>query len=71
MDCGSFSEEIIRMTYYDCNKFYIRASRCQFFYEEMVKITDWEKAEINFDNYEVTSMPFISFLQEESYWLVI
>lgn len=71
MDCGSFSEEIIRMTHGYCNKFYIRASRCQSLYEEMTKITDWEKVEINFDNYEVTSIPFTSFLQEENYRLVI
>lgn len=71
MDCGSFSEEIIRMTHSYCNKFYIRASRCQSLYEEMTKIADWEKEEINFDNYELTSIPFTSFLEEENYRLVI
>jgi len=71
MDCGSFSEEIIRMTHGYCKKFYIRASRCQSLYEEMTLIADWEKVEINFDNYEVTSIPFTSFLQEENYRLVI
>lgn len=71
MDCGSFSEEIIRMTHGYCNKFYIRAGRCQSLYEGMTGIADWEKVEINFENYEVTSIPFTSFLQEENYRLVI
>ena len=71
MDCGSYSEEIIRMTHGYCNKFYIRAGKCQSLYEEMTKITDWKKEEINFENYEVTSIPFTSFLQEENYRLVI
>lgn len=37
----------------------------------MTKIEDWEKEEINFDNYELTSIPFTSFLKEENYRLVI
>ncbi len=40
-------------------------------YEEMTKITDRKNEEINFENYEVTSIPFTSFLQKESYRLVI
>lgn len=43
MDWRSFSEEIICMTYGYCNKFYIPVSRCQSFYEEMTKITEWER----------------------------
>lgn len=71
MDCGSFSEEIIRMTHCYCNKFYIRAPRYQSLYEQMKQITDWKKVENNFETYEVTSIPFTSFLEEENYRLVI
>lgn len=71
MDCGSFSEEIIRMTHCYCNKFYIRAGKSQSLYENMTKITEWDKVEINFGNYEVVSIPFTSFPEENSYRLVI
>lgn len=71
MDCGSFSEEIIRMTHCYCNRFYIRAPRYQSLYEQMKQITDWKKVEINFETYEVSSIPFTSFLEEENYRLVI
>lgn len=71
MDCGSYSEEIIRTVHGYCNTFYIRASRCASLYERIHGITDWKRAEINFEDYEVASIPFTSFLEEEHYRLVI
>lgn len=71
MDCGSFSEEIIRTVHGYCRSFYIRASRCESLYQRVNEITDWTQVEINFENYEVASIPFISFLEQENYRLVI
>lgn len=70
-DRGSFSKEIIFMTHCYCNRFNIRACRCQSLYEKMTKITDWKNVEINFDNNEVTSIPFTSFQEEDDCRLVI
>lgn len=73
MDCGSFSQDIIKMVHGYCNKFYIRTSRCEALYENMMEITDWKTEKINFESYQVTSIPFTSFLKEEQehYRLVI
>lgn len=37
----------------------------------MSEIENWNEVEINFEKYEVASIPFVSFLQEEGYRLVI
>lgn len=71
MDCGSFSEEIIRTVHGYCRSFYIRASRCESLYQRANETTDWTKVEINIENYEVASIPFTSFLEQEGYRLVI
>lgn len=71
MDCGSFSQDIIRTVHGYCNKFYIRASRSELLYQNMINITDWKTEEINFESYQVTSISFTSFLEEEHYRLVI
>lgn len=71
MDCGSFSEEIISTVHGYCKRFYIRASRCHSLYERMSEITDWKSSEINFEKYELSSIPFTSFLPECNYRLVI
>ena len=71
MDCGSFSEETIRMVHGYCSKFYIRDSRCQTLYERMSEIENWNAVEINFKKYKVASIPFVPFPQEEGYRLVI
>ena len=52
MDCGSFSEETIRMVHGYCSKFYIRDSRCQTLYERMSEIENWNAVEINFEKYK-------------------
>lgn len=71
MDCGSFSENIIAVVHGYCRHFYIRASRCQSLYERMDEITDWKSVEINFEKYEVASIPFTSFLSGCGYRLVV
>lgn len=71
MDCGSFSQEIISTVHGYCRYFYIRASRCQSLYERMNEITHWTPVEINFETYEVASIPFTSFFEELDYRLVI
>lgn len=71
MDCGSYSKEIIATVHGYCNKFYIRASRYESLSNEISEITDWKQVELNFENYEVTSIPFTAFMEEENYRLVI
>lgn len=71
MDCGSYSKEIIATVHGYCNRFYIRASRYEALSNDISEITDWKQAEINFENYEVTSILFTAFLKEENYRLVI
>lgn len=71
MDCGSYSEEIVRMVHGYSQTFYIRAAKYQSLYLQMNQITDWKQVEINCQNYEVASIPFTSFLEEENYRLVI
>jgi hypothetical protein len=71
MDCGSFSEEIIRMVEDHSYNFYIRAARCQSLYQEMKTLDRWKQVEINFESYEVTSMLFTSFMEDCHYRLVI
>ena len=44
MDCGSFSEEIIRTVHGYCRSFYIRASRCESLYRRAI---DWEYRDRN------------------------
>lgn len=71
MDCGSYSKEIIATAHRYCNKFYIRASRYESLSNEISEITDWKQVELNFENYEVSSILFTAFMEEENYRLVI
>lgn len=71
MDCGSYSEEIVGTVHGYCRKFYIRASNPARQMDRICKIKDWTDVELGFEKYEVTSIPFDSFLTEENYRLVV
>lgn len=71
MDCGSFSQEIIRMVEDHSYNFYIRAARCESLYQEITQLNQWQQVEINFESYEVTSILFKSFMEDCHYRLVI
>jgi Transposase DDE domain. len=71
MDAGSYGEEIIKVVAANSRLFYIRANKCEALSEEIRKITDWQKAEINFKEYQLASIAFTNFLAERNYRLVI
>jgi len=71
MDAGSYSEEIIKTVDKYSQLFYIRANKCDKLTEEIRQITDWQNVEINYIDYQVTSIPFTRFLADKNYRLVI
>lgn len=56
MDCGSYSEEIVKVVEKHCKHFYIRANRCSFFYDRIRGLTEWKKEEINNQEFELNSI---------------
>jgi hypothetical protein len=71
MDAGSYSEEIIKVVAGHSRFFYIRANKCETLTEEVRQITDWKTVEINYKEYQVTSIPFTRFLENQNFRLVI
>lgn len=66
MDCGSYTKEVIRTVMAHSKTFYIRAERCASLHESLIRHKDgWTKAEINFENYEIRTMPFDQFEEDE------
>lgn len=71
MDCGSYSKDIIDVVQENSLTFYIRASRCEYLNQRLIKEQDWKKEEINNIEYEVCSISYIPFSGEVSYRLVV
>jgi len=71
MDAGSYSKDIVEVVAKYSQFFYIRANKCETLTEQIRQITDWQTVEINYINYQVTSIPFTSFLPERNYRLVV
>ncbi len=71
MDAGSYSKEIIDVVDKYSNLFYIRANKSANLFEQIQEISDWQSVEINYQNYEVASIPFIQFYEDRNYRLVI
>ena len=61
-DCGSYSEDIVKMVMEHTDKFYIRAERYAGLYEKVKRQTGWTTVEIGFQQYDVQSFPFESSL---------
>ena len=66
-----YGEEIIKVVAANSRLFYIRANKCEVLSEEIRKITDWRKDQINFKEYQLASIAFTNFLAERNYRLVI
>lgn len=70
-DCGSFSEEILRMVAAHCEHFYVRANNCQSRRTEFMEHMDWTEVAINGQKCGVTSFNFDSLLPEMNLRLVV
>lgn len=71
MDAGSYSKDIIKVVAKNSHLFYIRANRSSELYSQITAIEKWEKVVINYKNYEVASLEFTQFFEEQNYRLVI
>ena len=71
MDAGSYSKEIIKVVASNSKLFYIRANKSVDLFRQIREIQNWETVEINYKIYEVASIPFTQFYEEENYRLVI
>ena len=71
MDAGSYSKDIINEVASNSKLFYIRANKCAGLFRQIIEIEKWERVEINYKIYEVASMRFTQFFEEENYRLVI
>ena len=60
-DCGSYSEDVVKMVMEHTEKFYIRAERYEALYEKVKRPTGWTEVEIGYEKYEVQSFPFEQF----------
>jgi hypothetical protein len=71
MDAGSYSKEIIKVVASNSELFYIRANKSEDLFRQITEIQKWETVEINYKIYEVASIPFTQFYEQENYRLVI
>jgi hypothetical protein len=71
MDAGSYSKDIINVVASNSKLFYIRANKSAELFRQINEIQKWETVEINYKNYEVASISFTQFCEEENYRLVI
>lgn len=71
MDAGSYSKEIIEVVDKYSKLFYIRANKSMSLFRQVKEITNWQRVEINYQNYEVASIAFTQFYANRNYRLVI
>ena len=71
MDAGSYSKDIIEVVAKNSKLFYIRANKSAEICRQILAIDKWTEVEINYQKYEVASIPFEQFFKEKSYRLVI
>jgi hypothetical protein len=71
MDAGSCSEEIIKTVSRHSKLFYIRAGKCDSLTGRIRQIDNWQKVEINFREYQVSSLEFTQFFKDRHYRLVV
>jgi hypothetical protein len=71
MDAGSYSKEIIKVVAENSKLFYIRANKCAELFEQILQIDNWQTVEINYKIYQVASIKFTRFFEDENYRLVI
>ena len=71
MDAGSYSKDIIDVVAQNSKQFYIRANKSANLFEQITEVSSWESVEINYQNYEVASIPFKQFFEDRNYRLVV
>jgi hypothetical protein len=71
MDAGSYSEDIVDVVSQNCVFFYIRANKCFSLTDRVNQIDDWQTVEINFKEYQVSSLDFTQFYKDRHYRLVV
>lgn len=70
-DCGSYSEEIIRVVDDNCRVFYIRALHSAAMYSCIEEIKTWKQAEIGMQKTEVASFMSTHFMEDSHYRIVV
>jgi len=71
MDAGSYAKDIIEVVAAHSELFYIRANRCASLTERIRQIPKWDTVEINFKEYQVSSLKFTQFFEDKNYRLVV
>ena len=71
MDAGSYSEDIVSVAAKNCKLFYIRANRTDALTGRIRAISSWKTVEINYKKHQLASIPFISFMEESSFRLIV
>ena len=73
MDAGSYAKDIINVVAQNSRLFYIRANKCETLAEQIRQISSdlWQQIELNYKEYQVTSIKFTSFYEERNYRLVV
>jgi len=71
MDAGSYSEDIVDVVSQNSKLFYIRANKSLSLTGRIREITDWQSVEINFKDYQVSTLDFIQFFEQRKYRLVV
>jgi hypothetical protein len=67
MDAGSYTKEIVKVVEKHCNRFYIRANRCESLTKQLLENQEWETVEINNIVYEVCSIEYQPFRHDRGY----
>ena len=71
MDSGSYSKEIIDVVDTYSKLFYIRANKSANLFEQIRAVNNWQDVEINYQKYQVASIPFTQFYANRNYRLVV
>lgn len=71
MDAGSYAKDILDTVSGHGRLFCIRANKSESMFEQICRISDWKKVEINYKSYEVASIPFRRFFEDRNYRLEV
>lgn len=61
MDCGSFTNEVVKVVESNSDYFYIRAQRCGNLYQQLEKVEHWKTVKINNKTCEIASIRYSPF----------
>ncbi len=71
IDAESYSKDIIEVIASNSKLFYIRSNKSAELFMQIFVIETWETVEINYKLYQVASIPFTHFFEQENYRLII